>query len=547
MITAAPARPVHSLSLPRPRFDEFTGVARTSRLILRRDRVILPLWVTTFAILLPITYAGSIRAVYRTDADLASFALATNANHAEVALYGPVYLATLGAVTIWKAQILNAILAVAVVLTVIRHTRTEEEAGRSELLGAGTIGRYAGLTSAVLVASAASVLSGLGFTVLLRGYDLPAAGSVAFGLGLASTGILFAAVAAVCAQLSASARTARGLALGVVGAAFAVRAVGDLGSGTLSWFSPLGWPILMRPYAGERWWVPILPLAATVAVLAVAAALAAHRDLGGGMIAERAGAARAGRTVSGPFGLAWHLHRVALMAWIVGLALYGVLFGSSVTSVSGQMGSNEGFQKYIERLGGAAALDDTVVGLALGILAMMISGYAVSAVLRLHTEETEQRAEAVLAGSIGRIRWAATHLLFAFGGPAVAMLAAGLTAGLTYGAAVHDFHRTVPACLAGAAVQLPAVWFTAAVTVALVGAAPRIASAAWAVYTGFLLVYILGATTWFPRWARDLEPFGRLPKLPGGHFTATAVAWELGLAAVLTGAGLVAFRRRDLG
>jgi ABC-2 type transport system permease protein len=545
MITAAPALPARTFSLPRPRFDEFCGVARTMRLILRRDRIVLPLWVATLGILMPITYADSIRTVYSTQADLVAFAVATNANHAEVALYGPVYLATLGAVTIWKAQILNTILAVAVVLTVIRHTRTEEEAGRSELLGAGTIGRYAGLTSAVIVASAASLLSGLGFAVLLRGYQLPLAGSVAFGLGLALTGIVFAAVAAVCAQLSASARTARGLALGVVGLAFAVRAVGDLDNGTLSWLSPLGWPILMRPFADERWWVPILP-AATALVVLTAAVLAARRDLGVGLIAERAGAARAGRTLSGPFGLAWRLQRGPLIAWTIALALYGVLFGSSVTSIGGQMGSNEAFQQYIERLGGSAALEDMVVGLALSMLAMMISGYAVSAVLRLHTEETEQRGQAVLAGSVGRMRWAASYLLFAFGGSALAMLVAGLTSGLTYGAAVHDLHRTVPACLAGAAVQVPAVWFTAAVAVALVGLAPRISAAAWAVYVGFLLVFALGATTWFPHWARYLEPFGRLPKLPGGHFTATAVLWELGLTVVITGVGLVALRRRDL-
>ena len=50
--------------------------------------------------------------------------------------------------------------------------------------------------------------------------------------------------------------------------------------------------------------------------------------------------------------------------------------------------------------------------------------------LRLRTEETDGRAEAVLATAVGRLRWAVSHLLVAVLGPAVALLAAGLTAGL---------------------------------------------------------------------------------------------------------------------
>ncbi len=49
-------------------------------------------------------------------------------------------------------------------------------------------------------------------------------------------------------------------------AAFTLRAVGDAGSSALSWFSPLGWSLQVRPYAGDRWWVLLLHLATTAAV-----------------------------------------------------------------------------------------------------------------------------------------------------------------------------------------------------------------------------------------------------------------------------------------
>ena len=47
--------------------------------------------------------------------------------------------------------------------------------------------------------------------------------------------------------------------LGIVvsggGAAFLLRAVGDLGTSCLGWLSPLGWAQSISAFAGERCWV----------------------------------------------------------------------------------------------------------------------------------------------------------------------------------------------------------------------------------------------------------------------------------------------------
>ena len=112
------------------------------------------------------------------------------------------------------------------------------------------MGRYASLTAALILAFGASVATGLIGTAGLLTTDVPPAGSLAFGLALAGSGLVFSAVAAVAAQLSTGARTARGIAFGVLGVAFALRAVGDASTGTLSWFSPLGWSLAVRPVRG---------------------------------------------------------------------------------------------------------------------------------------------------------------------------------------------------------------------------------------------------------------------------------------------------------
>ena len=47
----------------------------------------------------------------------------------------------------------------------------------------------------------------------------------------------------------------------VLGASFAIRAIGDAGPHWLSWLSPLGWGQAVRAYGDERWWVLLLLLA----------------------------------------------------------------------------------------------------------------------------------------------------------------------------------------------------------------------------------------------------------------------------------------------
>ena len=106
------------------------------RLYLRRDRVSLPLWVLLLSVPLATVYVGSVEKVYPTQAARAGFAASIMASPAQRALYGQVYNDSLGAVGIWKAGMFHLLIAVAVILTVIRHTRADEETGRTELVDA---------------------------------------------------------------------------------------------------------------------------------------------------------------------------------------------------------------------------------------------------------------------------------------------------------------------------------------------------------------------------------------------------------------------------
>jgi ABC-2 type transport system permease protein len=113
-----------------------------------------------------------------------------------------VFGATLGALIVWRAGLVFTIVGLASLLTVIRHTRTDEEAGRRELLGATVVGRNAPLAAALLVTFAADLLLGAILVAGILALGLPATGSVAYGLAVAAAGWMFAAVGALAAQLT---------------------------------------------------------------------------------------------------------------------------------------------------------------------------------------------------------------------------------------------------------------------------------------------------------------------------------------------------------
>lgn len=86
-------------------------------------------------------------------------------------------------------------------------------------------------------------------------------------------GLVFTAVTAVAAQVASGSRAALGLASGVLGTAFVLRALGDIAESWLRWLSPIGWAQGVRAYADERWWTLGLSLLFAAALVALPAVL----------------------------------------------------------------------------------------------------------------------------------------------------------------------------------------------------------------------------------------------------------------------------------
>ncbi|MFJ3823165.1 ABC transporter permease [Streptomyces nodosus] len=531
---------------------QLAGTGTLLRFALRRDRVMIPLWIAVDALMV-LSMPNTLEGLYGTAAERTALVAQMSANSSLRAMVGPLLGDSIGALTAWRAGLYAALLAAVMsLLVVVRHTRDEEESGRQELISSAMVGRRAPLTAALLAAAAANALLALVITVGLAGQGV--VGALALGLGIGGVGMVFATMAAIVAQLTESARLARGLTGAVLGAAFVLRAAGDAGtndgSSVPTWLSPLGWLENTRPYAGERWWVLLLFAAAALLQGAVAYALAGRRDLGMSFLPtlpRALGSARAGGTPIGPAAgrlgsaaaLAWRLQRGGVLGWSVGFFVAGAVYGGMVDGATDLVADNDKAREIFTRMGGQSGLTDAFLAATVGMMGLVAALYIVSSVLRLHGEESSGRAEPVLANAVGRLRWAAGHLVIAFGGSALIMVLAGLGFAAGHG---RETGPILGACLA----QLPAVWVIGGLAVLLYGVLPRGAVVAWGVAGAALLIGWVGPALNVPQIVLDLSPYGHLPKLPGPHMAWTPVLTLTGIAALLVAGGLLGLRRRDM-
>lgn len=528
-----------------------TGTGPLIRLILRLDRLRLSIWVLVLGVV-PVSVASAFQGLYDTQAARDELAATVSSNPAFTALLGPLYDSSIGALTAWRIGTLGAFaVGLMAVLTVIRHTRDDEESGRRELLGSTVVGRHAPLASALIVATGAGVAIGVVIAVGLMGMGLPAAGSIAYAVGWASVALTFAAVGALAAQLTQAGSTARGVGVGIIGSFFLMRMAGDAseanGLGWLSWLSPIGWFSRLRPFADEQWWILALWFGFTAAVGAVAIVVSSRRDVGEGAIPPRPGPARAPASLGSAAGLAWRLQRGSLLGWAVGLAAMGAVWGAAADGITDLLDENPQLAQIFEQLGGGTqTLTDTFFSAAAWMMALVAAAYSIRSVLKLRGEEDELLSEHVLATATPRGRYAWSHLVFGIVGPALILALSAVVAGLTYGSIVGDIGGQVPRVLVAAMAQVPAVWVITGATMALYGLVPRLSPISWGVLGATLLLGLLGQILEFPQWSLDLSPFTHVPMIPADDFVLAPFLVLTAIAAGLVVSGLVGFRGRDI-
>ncbi|MGG5259808.1 ABC transporter permease [Phycicoccus avicenniae] len=529
---------------------QLTGFGTLLRLAWRRDRILVPSSVLGL-VLFSVGSAQATLALYPTDEAAATGLASVLANPAIVALYGPVAAPTADALAVFKTVMLGAFLVGVLALVVVRrHTRTEEDEGRLELLGAGVVGRWAPLAAAVTLATAAVVAASAVSALGLAALGMDPAGSVAFGVAWLAAGLASVGVAAVVVQLASTTRGAGGLGFGALGGFFALRAVADSADAgspvhALAWLSPLGWAGRVEAYGADRQWVIVLGVVALVAGVLTALRVLDRRDLGAGVLPVRAGPRRAAPRLAGPLGLLTRLARGTIIGWVVGMVLGGLLVGSLLGAVA-DMGRDPAVTDLLEKLGGASGgvFEDIYVATEIHFVTAAVAAVATALVLRLVAAERSGQGEVVLSTPIGRLRWYGAHLALPLVLTAVLMALLGAVVGLV-GPLATAQAPTFGESLAASVAALPVVWVMTGVAGLLAGALPQYAPFAWGVLLVAFLVSEVGSLTDLPAWLLDASPFTHLSTLPVTPFEPVPALVLTGVALGLMALGGLAYRRRD--
>jgi ABC-2 type transport system permease protein len=488
------------------------------------------------------------RAAAPTLADRVEFARNFGDNKAVRLLYGePHDLLTVGGYVGWRIPGLLAVFAAAWgLLGAVRALRAEEDAGRMELVLAGPVGRRTAFGAALVAILAGTAVLWLALFLALVAGRLAVGSSAFLALAGVSAVPVFAGVGAVTSQLAPSKRVATGMAAGVLALAFALRVIADTANGAawLRWATPLGWIEEMRPFAGERPAVLILPALLSVVLFAVAAAIAVRRDVGTGLLPARDTAPPRLGLLGSPTRLALRDERGALAAWLCGAGAFAAIFG--VISDSVASGLTENVRRELERFGaGSVVSAEGFIGFAFLFLILAVCLFACAQLSAAQHEEAEQRLETLLALPVSRRRWLAGRLALAVAGAA----AIGLTAGvLAWAGAVSQGADVSLADLLGAGANTlpPALLFLGVGTLAFALVPRAAAGIAYGLVGAAFLWELLGSLVEAPGWVRSVSPFHDVGLVPGEPFEAVAAVVMLAVAAVAAAAGVAAFARRDL-
>lgn len=510
---------------------------------LRAARWQLLAWPAAMAILVAAIARGQ-AALYPTEQQRMMYDATLGDSPVSWALNGRGYeLTTLGGITAYEVGFMGLLVFPIVGLHLaIRLTRHEEEAGRTELLTAGRVGRLAPLAGAVLALTLA--MSGLvaltAAGLVAVGY--PVGGSLRYAALLGVFTGAFAAFGLLAAELSQAGRTAYLLGVGTVLALFLLRATIDGRRASVLWPSPMNWPAEARPW-GPQWrlWPYLACLGAALVLTALAFAVAARRDLYAGLLATRPGRTTARAGLGTPLGLAWRLTRGGALGWVAGMALWGAALGSLSQEMADIVADNPAMAAVF----GQGRPEDLLI--AMSCLLAAIAGAAVLIVGMGHLgdEEDAGRFGLLTATRLRRTRWWSTWWLVVTVESLAVQAAAGISLGLaTAQTTGHDGAVTTALRAAGElAVPVLAIGAFAAAVRAL---APAASWLVWVLLGWSTIVGLFATVLRIPQWAQAISPFELVGNVPL-ETASRAALWGLAAAAaVLFAASVAGIARRDL-
>lgn len=525
---------------------------------IRRDRIQLALWILgTAALALMATTA--VAETFGDRAERESILRLTILAPAILVFRGTPNGAGEGEFAIFLILAFLALLAgLMSTFLAVRHTRGDEEQGRSELVEATPAGRTLPTVATVVHGGLANAAMGIAVGLAFALSGLPLDGSAVAGAAVAATGVAFFAVGLVAAQVFRTSRGANAFSVAVVLGAYLVRGMGDaLGEASEdglvrtaawpSWLSPIGWAQRTEPFAANDLAPLLLSLGVAAALVALVFGFQSARDSGASILPDAQGRAQAGPLLGSSLGLAWRLSAGAVLAWAVGATVFGTL-ATTMSPLVDEIGSDApAIAETLRRFAGeTATFEEAFVTTFFTMVGILVAAAGLQAVMRARLEEAHGTAEPVLATPVPRERWLGGYAVVAAIAAAVVLglAAVGAVAGA---ASTDDPGATAELALRAALAQLPAALVYLGAVLLVFVVAPRLTiPLGWALLAFGAFFGIFGELLGLPDWMHELSPFSHVPIPVGGEVDWTGGFWMLAIAAALVAASVVGMRRREL-
>lgn len=445
--------------------------------------------------------------------------------------------------------ILVILVALMNILLAVRFARKQEDTGTTEFVLTTSAGRKSPLASVSLVLFLENALASLlcFFTLQfsgLKGADLT--GNLLFALSILVAGLVFQSLALVSSQVASEGSGATMLSFGFLGIAFLSRILLDMEQEDLQILSPLSWGGAVQPY-GENNWLPIAVGFISAGLLTLLSFyLAGKRDIGAGLLPQRAGRARGSTFLCDPITLRWKMNWKQVSVFGVAVAVFGMMFGSLLEAIN-DLAENPIMAQILG--GGSDALETELVK---GLVTLLVLLFSVVILLpgiqifyQIKKDQLSGSLELFYPTGVSRGRVFLGH--FIVGLVSMVLLLGISILSIWLGAEVFkapnlDFELY----LKSFANMLPYVLLVYCIAVCIYVFFQRGTGLMYG-YVGFSFFALLtGEMFDLPDWLNKLALFGFVEKVPYSEMDWQNWSVMLGVALLLFLIGFLGYRKKDL-
>ena len=433
-------------------------------------------------------------------------------------------------------------------LHVISHTRKEEELGLTELIRSFQVGRQANALATIMEILLINLLLVFFITGVMLSFNvetISTEGVFLFAFSIGTAGTIGASIAIVTAQIAPTSSGAAGLALGITGFLYIIRASTDVANVDLSIWNPMGWIYLTYPFTENNWALLIYAFIFNVVFVLIAFILEEKRDMGAGFLPQREGKANAKRSLMSILGLFLKLNKGTIISWFFAFILLGGAYGSIYGDMQTFLESNKLVQQMFSQSG--STIEESFTGTIMMVMIGLVSILPIVVVNKLFTEENHAHLSQLLATKVTRARLYWTNVgIAAFSGVLGILFAAGSLGIIAITVMKRRENLEIQNFLAAGYNFLPAVLFFIGLAALTLGWAPRLRKVVYIylVYS-FMLTYFEGVLD-LPNWFLKTAIQRWIPQMPVDAYDAFPFFIITVVSLVLIVVGYLGYRRRDL-